>query len=96
MKLKDDFDLDLLVTQYGFEQQDEETKQNHIEDGDCCLGLADYVLDLGRSRRGQYYNILVDKQTKGVSLYATKPDGSPGSIGFPQILVRMAQDNIFE
>ena len=96
MKLKDDFNLDLLVSQYGFEEQDEETKESHMKNDDYYLGDVDYVLYLGDSRRGQQYYVLVDKQTKEVDLYATKPDGSPGTITFPQILVRMAQDNIFE
>ena len=51
---------------------------------------------IGHSRRGQFYYILVDKTSLEISVYATRPDGSGTSIGVGSILFDLIQAGLVE
>lgn len=53
-----------------------------------------YVYEIGHSRRGQFYYILFDINTKIFSVIATEPDGSGGDINLPDILIDLIKNEI--
>lgn len=76
LKIKDNFPLEKLID-YGFE--DSETSNNvPLEywgyDKDYHFDNTIFIF-IARGRRGQDYYLLIDKKSKILSIYATKPDG---------------------
>jgi len=77
------------LPEYGFVATSEDDED---EDNGSVMG-AEFKYEIGHSRRGQFYYILV---TGGrVTLYASEPDGSGGQVRFPDIVVKLVQDGIF-
>jgi hypothetical protein len=91
MKLKENIELSVLLN-YGFEKIDKELEKE--EDSDFEIYSSDYKFEVGHSRRGQFYYILV-KERK-LLIYATRPDGDGTYIGLPNVLIQMSIDGILE
>jgi hypothetical protein len=84
-----------VLEPYGFKICDQDWKEGHGVLGDyCTLDFHEgYVYEIGHSRRGQFYYILVD--TSGnLTLYASEPDGSGSSVNFPDIIIQLILDDI--
>lgn len=96
MIFKPDFDFNLLATKYGFLEWKEEMKEDFSEDAVGMLQCFDFVFQHEYSRRGQCYFLLANKEFRSLSIYASEPDGSGGSVSVPTILKQMVLDNIFE
>ena len=90
MRIKENFNLEKLVD-YGFEITDKEQENEESE-----IFYSDYKLNLGHSRRGQFYWILVNSGSRNLSIVATMPDGDGGAIRIPNILMRMVEEGIVE
>jgi hypothetical protein len=86
MRINKNFDLTNLVG-YGFKPVDK-------EDEDYAISYFDYALDLGHSRRGQFYYLLVKSETRAVFIYASDPDGSGGSLGLKDVIIALVKDNV--
>jgi len=90
MKIKEGINLETLL-EYGFEKVDRgEAEENE----DWTIAGYDYLYNIGHARRGQFYYLLVDENTRIIDIYASKPDGSGTSIGLPDILVTLISNNI--
>ena len=91
MKLKNDFNLEELLD-YGFTKinKEEETKNEEY-----TIASYDYKFEIGHARRGQFYYLLVSEDTRTITLYASEPDGSGGTVYAPDVLIKMALDGIF-
>ncbi len=72
-------------------EEDKIKKENIVvSDRDELYYFDDYlILNIGHSRRGQYYYIFCHKETLELYVYASKPDGSGGVCDLPDILVQM-------
>ena len=90
MKVKKDIDLTILLD-YGFQKID---KEDEKENENWTIASYDYAYNIGHSRRGQFYYLLVDEATRAIDIYASKPDGSGTSIRLPDVLIRLITDNI--
>ena len=88
MKIKAELNLEVLE-KYGFELYDNEEVSE-------CFYVDGYAYCIGHSRRGQHYYLLVDSNSREISIYASEPDGSGGSINCPDILLKMFLDGIIE
>ena len=73
LKIKDNVDLKELE-KYGFEDSEisnivplEYCSEDHFDNT--------YFIFIASGRRGQNYYLLIDKKSKILSIYATKPDG---------------------
>lgn len=92
MKIKDSFSVEVLL-KYGFTKVDKQEEE--INDQYVIAGY-DYQLDIGISRRGQYYVLLVREDTMRIMVYATKPDGSGSEVPIPDVLIKMVLDGVLE
>ena len=90
MKLKEDLNLDVLLN-YGFSK----IVKSEIDDDDYCMHSYDYECIIDHSRRGQVYYLLVSEETRGMVIYASKPDGSGGPVFCPEVLFKMKDDGLF-
>jgi len=91
MKIKENVALESLLD-YGFEAINKEESEDL---GDYTIAKHDYMFTIGHSRRGQVYYILINN-SRAVSLFASEPDGSGGTIGCPDILIKLISDGIVE
>lgn len=91
MKLKEDFNLEKLLD-YGFLKID---KQEMMDNEEWTLSVYDYLFEIGHARRGQFYYLLVSEDTRTITLYASEPDGSEGTVYAPDVLIKMSLDSIF-
>lgn len=91
MKIKENVALESLLD-YGFEAINKEEAE---DDGDYTIANYDYKFTIGHSRRGQVYYILIHG-SRTISLFASDPDGSGGTIGCPDILIKLISDGIVE
>lgn len=89
MRLKDDFNLTVLE-EYGFRKIDKEQAERNDE---FLLACYEYQFEMGCSRRGQSYHLVVSKE-KTFHVFATEPDGSGDAVPMPDILIDMALDGI--
>jgi hypothetical protein len=91
MIISDSFDLENL-SKYGFKKFDIEDCSEEME-----YMKIDWVMDLGHSRRGQFYYLIVSQMS--LKIFASKPDGSGGSLAFPQkaldAILSMKADGVF-
>ncbi len=78
-----------ILKSYGFQ----EVSKEDYEDNFVILNY-DYVLDLGHSRRGQHYYVLVKLNNRSVSLYASEPDGNGCEISVPEKLLKLFTDRV--
>lgn len=84
MKIKESVNLtDLLDLGFSIICKEDEDEEDVLYYMDGC-----YAYNLGHSRRGQFYNLIVGKD-RNILLYATKPDGSGGAITMDNIIIRM-------
>ena len=90
MKLKDGLWIGVLLD-YGFVEVDKEEDE---DDESPYMVDYDYKFEIGHSRRGQFYYLLVKESTRKIIIYATKPDGSGGVIGCPDVLVKLISDGV--
>ena len=65
------------------------------DDADCYFNLYDYIYDLGHSRRGQHYYIIVN-ESRNFNIIATEPDGSGGVCELGNILIELLENNLIE
>ena len=80
------------LEQYGFSFYGKKEAKDEFDE-DSYMFENNWVFHVGHSRRGQFYYITVD--TKGtIELYASRPDGSPGSIDMPDVLIDLVADGI--
>ena len=87
MKIKEELNLKILLN-YGF------TKIEKEEYEECPISSYAYKFEIGHARRGRFYYLLVGEKTRDVVIYATKPDGSSGSVICPDVLVKLAIDGL--
>lgn len=80
MRLKESI-TDKDLQDLGFERIDKN------DDHDFVYAYYDWALNLGHSRRAQFYYVLI--KDRNVSIYASNPDGSGASIPFPSILCKI-------
>jgi hypothetical protein len=87
-----DFTDEEIVAYSNLHLEDDKIKKQNIvvSDRDELYWFDDYlILNIGHSRRGQYYYIFCHKKTLELYVYASKPDGSGGVCNLPDILVQM-------
>ena len=89
MKIKDIESLDKLEI-FGFEEIDQAYEENR---GNYTIACYKYKYNLGHSRRGQCYYILVGDNLE-IDLYASEPDGSGGSISLDNTLFKLITEGI--
>lgn len=100
MRLKSGLSLNVLQ-HYGFEKAGEINKYgDNPFDEDCQLSFLhsdnySWVLEIGHSRRGQMYYLLVDNEGY-LKVVASKPDGDGGPVELPSVLMQMILEGIFE
>jgi hypothetical protein len=76
------------LQKYGFYKAEENDEYSIIDNEMvCCIGL---------SRRGQFYYIILDSETKKLTLYASEADGSGGSVEISDELYDMIRDGKIE
>lgn len=92
IRIKPDYGLSLL-SEFGWRKIDKE--EEGMKD-DNKLSIFDYSLDLGHSRRGQSYYLLIKEKDRVIHLYATKPDGGGGSIMMHPVLLLMRDAGVIE
>ncbi len=92
MIVKQNVNLEILLN-YGFEKIDKELEQKNDE---YTIASYHYKFNIGHSRRGQFYYLLVDKNTRNIFIYASKPDGDGTSILFPNVIGQLITDSIVE
>jgi len=92
MKIKQDYNLENLL-EYGFIKIDKEEEK---ENENWTISTFDYSFEIGHSRRGQYYFLLLSEKSRTINIYASEPDGNGGIITAPNILIKMSLDGIFE
>lgn len=90
MKVKEGLNLEVLLN-YGFQKIDKEEEK---EDDNYAISYFDYKFNIGHSRRGQFYYLLVDETTRNVAIYASEPDGSGGCVDCPDVLFELFNDGI--
>lgn len=91
MKINKDYDLEKLLD-YGFTKIDQAIQE---ADENYTLSVFDYMLEIGHSRRGQFYYLLVSIENRTINIYASDPDGSGGVITAPDVLIKMSVDGVF-
>ena len=97
LKIKDNVDLKELE-KFGFEDVanvDEYLIMNDWGEIDYNF-TGTYLKVVGEGRRGQYYHLLVDKDSKIISEYATKPDGDGCSCELDGTLYDLIQAGLVE
>lgn len=82
MKLKDSITKEDIL-KVGFTP----IKEGDYDEEDYPLSVSDYAITIGYSRRGQFYYLLIKDRV--ISIYASNPDGSGGSIVFPLELINI-------
>lgn len=90
MKINPEKSIDILLN-YGFAKINKEEEES---DEEYVIANYDYKYEIGHSRRGQHYYLLVSEKSRTISLYASKPDGGGGSIGCPDVLLKLIIDGI--
>lgn len=91
LKIKDNVDLKELE-KFGF-FSNFEYETDYSEDYEFENQM---IYEMGHSRRGQFYFILVDKSTLVLSIYATKPDGSGSNIAMSDVIFDLIQAGLVE
>lgn len=92
MKIKQSHDLSILL-EYGFlkiDQKEEEDNENWV------IANYDYLYEIGHSRRGQFYYLLVKESNREIIIYASAPDGSGGAIKAPSVLISLIKEDLIE
>jgi len=80
MKLKENVDFSELI-KLGFLETNESDNTYENYWGEFDINFTNkYAFELGHSRRGQFYYLLVDKESREISIYSTKPDGDGGEL----------------
>lgn len=90
MKVKEELNLEVLLD-YGFTKVN---KEEENENEQYAISSYDYKFEIGYSRRGQFYYLLVGENTRDLIIYATEPDGNGGSVMCPDILIKLFYDGI--
>jgi hypothetical protein len=90
MKVKDELPLDVLL-RYGFTKIDNEEE---LKNEEYTIASCDYKYQIGHARRGQFYYLLVNEETRKLIIYATEPDGGGGCIVSPNVLIELFKDGI--
>lgn len=90
MKVKEELNLEVLLN-YGFEKID---KKEEEENEEYTISSYDYKFEIGHARRGQFYYLLASESPRSMIIYATEPDGSGGSVGCPDVLIRLVEDGV--
>ena len=88
MKLSYNFSIEDLG-QYGFRYHTKEDADREEE----FLFADSWVFNIGHSRRGQFYYIIVGEARK-INIYASDPDGSSGQIGLPDVLTDLIRNDV--
>lgn len=91
LKIKDNVDLKELE-KFGF-FSDFEYETDYSEDYEFENQM---IYEMGYSRRGQFYYILVDKSSLIISVYATKPDGSGSNVAMSSVIFDLIQAGLVE
>lgn len=90
MKIKEDVNIEILLN-YGFTKIDKEEEE---ENENYTIASFDYGFEIGHARRGQFYYLLVDENSRNIIIYATEPDGSGGTVMCPDVLIKLVLDGI--
>ena len=86
MRLKESVKIEELL-KFGFEFP-------NTEDEDYCIKNADCIYNIGHSRRGQFYYLIV--KDKEFSLFASEPDGDGGAIKMPRVIIDLYESGLIE
>ena len=93
MRLIEDFKIESLG-EYGFQELNDDYKLDNCIDEDHELKYqSGWVWEIGHSRRGQFYYLICDLKSN-IRIFASKPDGSGGTVLAPDILSEMIADGI--
>lgn len=92
MKIKENINLEILLD-YGFVKVD---KEEEDERDDSTLSYYDYSFNIGHSRRGQFYYLLVSEKSRIINIYASKSDGSGCSIELTSKLIDLFENGLIE
>jgi len=90
MKIKEGLNLEVLLN-YGFTKID---KEEEIGNEQYDIASYEYKFEIGHARRGQFYYLLVDEETRNIFIYATEPDGSGGTVICPDVLIKLSVDGV--
>lgn len=89
MKIREDLDLENL-RKYGFKTIKEMRQNSELPEIFEYNNDDTWVYEIGHSRRGQYYYLLIiDKE---IYIEASKPDGDGCFVLLPDILLKMFED----
>lgn len=91
LKIKDSVDLKELEKFGFFSSFEYET--DYSEDFEFENTM---IYEMGHSRRGQFYFILIDKSSLVMSVYATEPDGSGSDIAMSDVIFDLIQAGLVE
>lgn len=99
LKIRDDVDLKELE-KFGFDDVDANLAKEELYTS--CYGDYDYEFNntysryITAGRRGQKYYILVDKNTRYIYMYATKPDGDGCKGKLDSTIINLFQAGLIE
>lgn len=91
LKIRENVDLKELE-KFGF-FSDFEYQTSYSEDFEFENQV---IYEMGHSRRGQFYFILIDKSSLVMSVYATEPDGSGSNIAMSDVIFDLIQAGLVE
>lgn len=92
MKIKNNVDLSVLEN-YGFEIVD---RQKEEDDENYTISNFAYKFNIGHSRRGQHYYLLIGFSSRIINIFASKPDGDGTYIGLPDVLFQLIKDDLVD
>jgi len=95
MKIKQS-QLHRLISEFGFvegvvTQSEDDSSPFEM----LSMGHSHYY-EIGHSRRGQTYFLLISSETRELFIYASRPDGSGCEILFPDIVKELIKGGMTE
>jgi len=91
MKIKKEFIEDISkLKEIGFDYE-----QITDDNGECYETKGKLTYNLGHSRRGQFYYLIIEND-RSVSVLATEPDGSGTSINIDDVFMKLFKKDMLE
>lgn len=95
MKIKES-EINRLVPEFGFVYGVVTEIEDVYSPFECLARDHSHYYEIGHSRRGQRYFLLVSKDTRELFIYASRPDGSGCEVLFPDIVKELMWGGIIE
>ena len=92
MKIKKEyFDNPTKLMELGFSYE----KITDGWDDECYETRGKLVYNMGHSRRGQFYYLIIEDDCT-ISVFSTTPDGSGTSVLMDDVIIEMFKNDMFE